>query len=64
MKFKMELGFNVLEKPFRFVDNKTHVPTITIFLAPCEADDMLAWDDRDRIAESVRERLSFLPEPD
>lgn len=60
--FKLELGFDVLDKPFRFVDNKTHVPTIKISLPACLVDDMLAFDDRDRIASAIRELLTVLPD--
>jgi hypothetical protein len=62
--FKLELGFDVLDKPFRFADNKTHVPTIKISLPACVVDDMEAFDDRDRIGAIIRELLTVIPDLD
>lgn len=62
--FKLEFGFDVLDKPFRFVDNKTHVPTIKISLPACAADDMRVFDYRDRIGTIIREMLTAIPDLD
>ena len=57
-EFTIERGFDVLEKPFRFVDSKSHQPTIKIFLPACEPEDMVAFDVRDEIAELIRGLLA------
>jgi hypothetical protein len=36
------------------VVNGKHIPTITVSLESCRADDMLAFDKRDLVAESIR----------
>lgn len=41
-EFKIERSFDVLDKPFKFVDSKTHVPTIKISLSACTPDDSSA----------------------
>lgn len=49
----IELGFDVLDRPFRFVDSKSHTPTIKVVLPPCEPDDSSSWDLRDEIARRI-----------
>lgn len=52
--FKIELGFDCLDRPFAFIDNKRHIPTIKITLPACLADDSEAWDRRDQLGEAIR----------
>lgn len=59
--WKLELGFDVLDKPFRFVDSKSHVPTIKFILPACEVDDTAAWDLRDKFARSITTMLAAAP---
>ena len=54
----IELGFDVIDRQFRFVDTKTHLPTIKITLPACEVDDMLVWDLRDYIADQIKVLLT------
>lgn len=49
----IELGFDVLDRPFRFVDSKSHTPTIKVILPACEPDDSSSWDLRDEIARRI-----------
>lgn len=49
----IELGFDVLDRPFRFVDSKSHTPTIKVILPACEPDDSSSWDSRDEIARRI-----------
>ncbi|MCY1289752.1 hypothetical protein D9M69_397000 [compost metagenome] len=58
----IELGFDVLDKPFRFVDSKSHLPTIKIVLPACEVDDSSSWDLRDSIAARISTLLAAAPE--
>lgn len=59
-EFKIERSFDVLDKPFKFVDSKTHVPTIKISLSACTPDDSSAWDHRDWLESKIRELLHTL----
>ncbi len=54
----IELGFDVLDRPFRFVDSKSHTPTIKVILPACEPDDSSSWDLRDEIARRIGSVLS------
>ena len=45
-----------IERSFDYIDGK-HVPTIKIFLEPCLADDMEAWDKRDALADVIKNVL-------
>ena len=45
-----------IERSFDYIDGK-HVPTIKIFLEPCLADDMKAWDRRDELADIIEKTL-------
>lgn len=45
-----------IERGFDYVDGK-HVPTIKVFLDPCLADDMKAWDKRDELAKVIEKTL-------
>lgn len=56
-EFSIELGFDFLDKPFRFVDSKTHQPTIKIVMPACAPEDMAAFDVRDEIAALIRAML-------
>lgn len=54
----IELGFDVLDKPFRFVDSKSHTPTIKVILPACEVDESSAWDLRDEVAARISALLA------
>ncbi|MFU5565302.1 hypothetical protein ACM7V5_30510 [Pseudomonas aeruginosa] len=57
----IELGFDVLDKPFRFADRKSHLPTIKVIMQPCEVDDESSWNLRDFIAQRIRLMLAAAP---
>lgn len=59
----IELGFDVLDKPFRFADRKSHLPTIKVIMQPCEVDDESSWNLRDFIAQRIRLMLAAAPQP-
>lgn len=54
----IELGFDVLDRPFRFVDSKSHLPTIKVVLPACEVDESSAWDLRDSVASLIGKLLA------
>lgn len=60
----IEIGFSVLDKPFRFVDSKSHTPTITVILPACEVDDSAAWELRDEVAARIGAMLAAAPTPE
>lgn len=69
----IETGFYVVDRPFRFVDSKSHTPTIKVVLPACEHDDSASWGLRDQVAANisamlaaptVKESLSVASEPD
>lgn len=57
----IELGFDVLDRPFRFVESKSHTPTIKVILPACEPDDSSSWDLRDEIARRIGSALATRP---
>lgn len=54
----IELGFDVLDRPFRFVDSKSHTPTIKVILPACGPVDSSSWDLRDEIARRIGSMLA------
>lgn len=54
----IEMGFDVLDKPFRFVDSKSHTPTVKVILPACEPEDSSSWDLRDEIARRISSLLA------
>ncbi|HBP5289079.1 hypothetical protein ACEPUQ_28720 [Pseudomonas aeruginosa] len=59
----IELGFDVLDRQFRFVDIKSHLPTIKVILPPCEVDDSSSWNLRDATAQRIGLMLADEPIP-
>ncbi|MCP1651644.1 hypothetical protein [Pseudomonas nitroreducens] len=57
----IELGFDVLDRQFRFVDAKSHLPTIKVVLPACEVDDSAAWELRDSVAARIGTLLAAAP---
>lgn len=54
----IELGFDVLDRQFRFIESKSHTPTIKLILPACEVDDSSAWNLRDDVASRIRSALA------
>ncbi|ERX11736.1 TPA: hypothetical protein ACGPPO_002217 [Pseudomonas aeruginosa] len=57
----IELGFDVLDRQFRFADAKSHLPTIKIVLPACEVDDSAAWELRNSVAARIEKLIAAAP---
>ncbi|WP_255342264.1 hypothetical protein ACIRTX_12725 [Pseudomonas aeruginosa] len=57
----IELGFDVLDRQFRFADAKSHLPTIKIVLPACEVDDYAAWELRNSVAARIEKLIAAAP---
>lgn len=59
-QFKIERGFDVINKDLRIVETESHLPTIKIVLPACRPEDMEAFDLRDEISKMVESLLNTL----